>query len=608
MPKNRRNKKEDVGEPESVVKQSNRSKRKEKEKKRLAHPKEKNVDTAEPTELREIDEDEQKMINLTAGFSLATADKIAGDHQNIVLENFSISAGPKVLFDKANLICSYGKRFGILGKNGIGKSTLLKHIATRQLPIHKAMDMMYVEQEVDATDEGAASVVLNANVKRKRLMNRLNALRLGLEAEQEVDMDEYEVLEEEWAQNGFDKDNSIVRKILGGLGFRLDEQDKAVRLFSGGWRMRIALAQALYLEPTVLMLDEPSNHLDLNAVIWLTDYLQKYKHTVLMVSHDRNLLNQVCTDMIFVDSKQCRQFSGNYDRFLRSVLKQKKQHEREWEKIEKEVKRMRKKGVPKKEVIKFLDKAKVGRPEREYEVKISFFEPTPLNGIMAELQDVSFGYGDQLLFENTNFCLTMDSRVAIVGPNGVGKSTFIRLITGDIDPKAGTVYRNQQCRIGYYSQHFAATLPLDASPVEYLVRLFEQSDPDNELGENMEQYVRSLLGRIGLEGSHHKKLMKALSGGQKARVAFVSLFVTRPHIILLDEPSNHLDIETVDGLIDAINAFSGGVVIISHDVDLITRTGCLLYDIAFGDKCIEKFSGDYEDYQAQVLAEVEEFQ
>jgi ATP-binding cassette subfamily F protein 1 len=557
---------------------------------------------------------------LTSGFSLIVGNTISGSIDTIVVNGFSIGTGKsKVLFQDASISLTFGKKYGVVGKNGIGKSTLLKHLVEKKLPVHPDMDILYVEQEVEASQQSALQVVLQSNKHRVQLWEKLSRLRAQSESEDHeiadaVDWDELEKLEGEWKDYGYDSSDYEARRILNGLGFKREEQDQAIELFSGGWRMRIALAQALFRQPTVLMLDEPSNHLDLNAVIWLIDYLIRYKKTVVLVSHDIHFLNEVCTDMVHIADKKCYQYSGNYDKFVKSRKKLLANQSKEWEKVEKKVKEMKKKGTPRKDVDSYLANCGVSRPEKEYVVNMRFANPGKINGVAVDCRDVNFSYDGKVIFKDMNFAVSCESRIAIVGPNGVGKSTLLRLMIGDlnVDPETGgEVRRNAHVRIGYYSQHFASTLPEDITPLQYLLSLYtkyadddddDDKDDDRGMGRNKEQNVRKLLGTIGLEGELHKEMIGKLSGGQKARVAFVSLFVTKPHILLLDEPSNHLDLETLEALIEAINEFDGGVVLVSHDIELISKTDCLLFNIADNSYTIKQYPGEYEQYRDEVLS------
>ena len=551
---------------------------------------------------------ELRKNKLTSGFSLSVSDDIKGDAKNVSIENFSLSAYSKMLFENSSLVLSYGKKYGVVGVNGVGKSTLLKHLAARSLPIDERMDLLYVEQEIEGTTKTAIQTVLEGNPDRMELLSRLEASKSKMDDWSDDDLEQYNAMEQEWRDNKYDRDESRARGILHGLGFKQEEQDQHTELFSGGWRMRISLAKALYRNPTLLMLDEPTNHLDLNAVIWLTDYLTRYEHSVVVISHNKNFLNEVCTDTIHIDKLKCNQYSGNYDQYLRTSLAKERELEKKWDALQKKIKSMKKKSVPKKEVQAFIKKSGVERPPKSRDIKIRFAEPGYINGVVCEMQDVTFGYGENVLLENTDFSITMESRIAIVGPNGVGKSTLIKLLIGDIDPMSGTVSRNRQCRIGYYSQHLASSLPLDQNPIAYLSGLFEREDMEcDPRGKIKSEYIRGLLGKIGLEGSHHTKLIGELSGGQKARVAFVKLLVSRPNVLILDEPSNHLDIETISAFVEAINEYEGGVVIISHDVDLITQTDCMLYNMEEGSKTINRYNGTYDDYREEILDEINSY-
>ena len=234
-------------------------------------------------------------------------------------------------------------------------------------------------------------------------------------------------------------------------------------------------------------------------------------------------------------------------------------------------------------------------------VNIDFEEVNDLARPVIEMSDVSFGYSeDKVLFENINFGMDMDSRITLVGPNGIGKSTFLKLIVGELNAKTGYINRNNKLRIGYYHQHFDNYLPMDQTPIEYIMSVYKPGNDEDELaGSNLEQFIRKHLGKISLEGNAHTKLIKSLSGGQKARVALVSLILQRPHILMLDEPTNHLDIESINGLINGINNFNGGVFIISHDSELITQTDSVLWVV--DKKGIQEFDGDYYDYRNQLI-------
>lgn len=367
---------------------------------------------------------------------------------------------------------------------------------------------------------------------------------------------------EQLSQIGAASSESRARRILFGLGFDAEMQVRPTRFFSGGWRMRISLARALFMEPTLLMLDEPTNHLDLNAVIWLDDYLQKWKKTLLVVSHDQDFLNSVCQEILHLEQKKLVVYKGNYDNFKELEATRHKQLIKDWEKQEKKLRELKAKGLTKENAEKAQLKAKSREPgarskkqeaaaassggtesaesqvtllarPREYVVVFSFPTVVHLSPPILEVRDVNFRYAPHLpwLFRGLNFGLDMSSRVCIVGPNGSGKSTIIKLITEEVTPPEGEVRRNPRLRIGTYNQHFVDRLPMEDTPVEYLLRKFED--------ENY-QSVRNKLGKYGLEGHAHTIPIRDLSGGQKARVVFVELSLMQPHLLFLDEPTNNL--------------------------------------------------------------------
>ena len=436
----------------------------------------------------------------TNGFALTLMnDKHTGDYRNISINEFSISTIKKQLFNNANLVLAYGKRYGMLGPNGKGKSTILNHIAKRLFPISKELDLLLVEQEVQPSSKSVLEVVLDANEKKRKLEAERNAIQNVVENQDEFDeslLDELQDLEEELLSIGSEKDESDVRRILTGLGFIGDDHERPTKDFSGGWRMRVAIAKALYMKPTLLLLDEPTNHLDLNAVIWLTNYLSSWKKSLLIVSHNQHFLNDVCTDILHISNFKIDHYRGNYYKFTRALEQKNREKEKEWDKIEKRIKEMQKKGTPKKEVQKFKDTCGVTKPEKDYVVNINFGNPTNLSGTILTISNMSFSYDDcNQILKNVDFGMDLESRITIVGPNGAGKSTFINLLVGNLSPTSGSVFRNNNLKIAYYNQHFIDVLPMDLNPIEYL----------QTIDDLHEQEIRKLLGTIGLEGSAHKK-------------------------------------------------------------------------------------------------------
>jgi ATP-binding cassette subfamily F protein 1 len=366
---------------------------------------------------------------------------------DIKIENFSISARGNDLFVNANLHIANGRRYGVVGPNGMGKTTLLKHIANRQLAIPPNIDVLLCEQEVQADDKHALEILLISDKKRVSLLEEQKQLESQLETSNEPDLqDKLRHVYDELKAINSDAAEPKARRILAGLGFTPEMITRPSKSFSGGWRMRISLARALYIEPTLLMLDEPTNHLDLNAVIWLDNYLQSWKKTLLVVSHDQSFLDNICTDVIHLDAKKLFYYKGNYSLFKKMLLQTRSQQLKDYEKQERALKALKEHGhsskqatakVGKREEQKSKDKSR-GRKQdvvdddlstgkellqkpKEYQVRFRFPSPPPLNPPVLGAHEMTFAYPKrEPLFDKLNFGIDMKSRVAIVGPNGVG--------------------------------------------------------------------------------------------------------------------------------------------------------------------------------------------
>ncbi|XP_048481885.1 ATP-binding cassette sub-family F member 1 isoform X2 [Plutella xylostella] len=557
--------------------------------------------------------------DLDSNFTVSQAQKSAGQMAalenavDIKVENFTISAKGQDLFVNANLLIANGRRYGLVGPNGHGKTTLLRHLVQRAFPLPPHIDILLCEQEVTASDQSAVHTILEADVKRTELMKECKELETEVENGNMKVQERLNEVYSELKAIGADSAEPRARRILAGLGFSKEMQDRATKNFSGGWRMRVSLARALYIEPTLLLLDEPTNHLDLNAVIWLDNYLQGWKKTLLVVSHDQSFLDNVCNEIIHLDQQKLFYYKGNYSMFKKMLAQKRKEQHKEYEKQEKRLKELKAHGQSKKQAEKKQKEALTRKQEKnrsksqkedsedaapasllqrpkEYAVKFSFPDPPPLQPPILGLHNVYFNFPTQKpLFIGVDFGIDLSSRIAIVGPNGVGKSTFLKLLVGDLSPVKGELIRNHRLRIGRFDQHSGEHLTAEESPVEYLQRLF---------GLQYEK-ARKALGTFGLASHAHTIKMKDLSGGQKARVALAELTLMAPDVVILDEPTNNLDIESIDALAEAINEYKGGVIIVSHDERLIRETDCTLYVIE--DQTINEVDGDFDDYRKELL-------
>lgn len=394
--------------------------------------------------------------------------------------------------------------------------------------------------------------------------------------------------------------------ILTGLGFTSEMQDKATKEYSGGWRMRIALARALFCRPDLLLLDEPTNHLDLFSVLWLEAYLLAWKGTLLIVSHQRDFINAVATDILHLKNKKVDHYKGDFDNFetvmYERALNQQKAFDAQQRKInhvQAFINRFRynaNRAALVQSRLKALAKMQlVDEIALDPTLVIEFPDPDELTPPILQFYDVSFKYGNgEYLFQNLNIGIDMDSRVALLGSNGAGKSTLLKLMAGELEPTSGRVIRNGKLRFAKFSQHFVDQLgDYNVSPLEHFM--------DKNPGVLM-QTARSHLGSFGLSGDLALRSIQTLSGGQKSRLVFAMLAWKKPHVLLLDEPTNHLDIETIDSLCQALGTFKGGVLLVSHDERLISIVCDQMWFLR--EKKIAVMDGEFTDYKKFLVAQI----
>uniref|UniRef100_A0A8C7UDN3 ATP-binding cassette sub-family F member 3 n=1 Tax=Oncorhynchus mykiss TaxID=8022 RepID=A0A8C7UDN3_ONCMY len=520
---------------------------------------------------------------------------------DIRIENFDVSFGERSLLQGAELSLSTGRRYGLIGRNGLGKTTLLKMLASRSLRVPAHITILHVEQEVAGDDTGALQSVLESDTVREGLLTEERLLNARIangtaEGMETVRLSEiYAKLEEIEA----DKAPARASIILCGLGFSPKMQTQTTKEFSGGWRMRLALARALFAKPDLLLLDEPTNMLDVRAILWLENYLQTWQTTILVVSHDRNFLNAVVTDIIHLHSQRLESYRGDYENFVKTKEDRLKNQQREYEAqfqyrehIQVFIDRFRynaNRAAQVQSKLKLLEKLPELKPlEKETEVTLKFpdnFEK--LSPPVLQLDEVEFYYNtDQRLFTQLSVSADLESRICIVGENGAGKSTMLKLLMGELTPVNGIRHAHRNLKIGYFSQHHVDQLDLNVCSIELLLNKFP--------GRNEEEY-RHQLGGYGITGELATRPVASLSGGQKSRVAFAQMTMPCPNFYILDEPTNHLDMETIEALAKALNKFKGGVVLVSHDERLIRMVCRELWVCEHGN--VRRVEGGFDEYR-----------
>ncbi|WP_417449025.1 ABC-F family ATP-binding cassette domain-containing protein [Kordiimonas sp.] len=517
------------------------------------------------------------------------------------INDITYRIGDRVLFDAATVHIPAGHKVGFVGKNGAGKSTLLKMILgelgpeSGDISIRPRARIGHVGQEAPGGPQSLLETVLQSN---KELT--------ALEAEAATATDPMRVAEihNRLADIGAHTAEARAATVLSGLGFDTEAQARPCSSYSGGWRMRVALACVLFNEPDLLLLDEPTNYLDLEGVIWLENFLRSYPYTVLIVSHDRDLLNKAVTHIAHLEQAKLNLYTGGYDRFeeLRRELMErqmalKTKQETERRHIQAFVDRFKAKASKAKQAqsrVKALERMKpIATMMDEHTVPFRFPKPDPLSSPLIALEEASVGYevGHPIL-KKLDLRIDMDDRIALLGANGNGKSTFAKLLADKLMPMEGKMRKSRVLKVGYFAQHQLDELIAKTSPLDHLQKMM----PDA-----IEAKVRARLGSFGFGADKADRPVESLSGGEKARLMFAIATFEAPQLIILDEPTNHLDVDSREALIHAINEYDGAVLLISHDRHLVEACVDRLWIVEKGD--VKRFEGDLEDYRLHLLKE-----
>jgi len=523
----------------------------------------------------------------------------------IRFSNVSLMRGLKPLLEGADLTLNPGDKIGLIGANGAGKSSLFAMLRDELHPDQGSIDfpakwrMAYVAQETPPLPRAALEYAIDGDVHLRELQAELARLEALPESHDNgiaiaevhtalADADAYTV-------------QSRGEQLLLGLGFTLEQMQQPVASFSGGWRMRLNLAQALMSPSDLLLLDEPTNHLDLDAIIWLEDWLKRYPGTLIIISHDRDFLDEIVNVIVHIDDRKLKRYSGNYSAFERQraahlVLQQAsiEKQQRARAHLQSFIDRFKAKATKARQAqsrMKQLAKMEELAPLRAAaEFSFEFREPLSAPNPLLVMEDVNAGYhteqGDKLIVRGINFSLQTGQRIGLLGVNGAGKSTLIKTIAGDLQPLEGSSTTGKGLIIGYFAQHQVEMLRHDESPLWHLQKLAPTT---------REQELRNFLGSFNFPGDMVTSKIAPFSGGEKARLALALIVWQRPNLLLLDEPTNHLDLETREALTDALAQFEGTLVVVSHDRHLLRATTEQFIIVESGR--LREFDGDLDDYK-----------
>ena len=510
------------------------------------------------------------------------------------VKNISYSISNRKLFENASFNIPSGYHVGLVGKNGIGKTTLFNLIDKNllldegEINLQKRKKISVLQQEIPNTNLSILDYVLSTDSETQLLIEEFeNSKDQNRIIELSSILDEKNAYKDEWKAS----------YILSGLGFKKDDQSKKINELSGGWRNRVGLAATLYSDPDLLLLDEPTNHLDFESVIWFENFLKEFKGTFIMISHDRQVLNSTVDHILHVENHNLNLYTGNYDQFESQFAQKSLAQEAMFKKQQ----------AFKQRVMKFVDRfgAKATKAKQaqsrlrslekidmidaiisDRTISFSFPKPNNLGTSMLTINKVDAGYDEIPILKNINLSISNDSRIALVGANGNGKSTLIKLIAGNLDPMKGSIIKKKNLKIGYFAQHQADELDLEKTGYQVLSEI----DP-----EKPDLFIRGVLGRFGFDKQKSETRIENLSGGEKTRLLFCLMSYHSPDLLLMDEPTNHLDIDSRLSLINSLNEFEGAIILVSHDKDIIEKVAEQI--LLVKDSQVNLFVDDISDYE-----------
>jgi len=517
------------------------------------------------------------------------------------VSGFYLQLGNKLLFEQANATIYPGHKIALVGANGCGKSTLFSairgdlHTDDGDISFPKNWQLAWVKQETPALEQAAIEYVLDGHTKYRQLQAELKQAEADDDGEQIAHI--HHLLEDIHAYTI----PARASELLNGLGFIGDAQTHPVSSFSGGWRMRLNLAQALMIDSDLLLLDEPTNHLDLDAVIWLEKWLKRYQGTLLLISHDRDFIDNICQGILHIEQNKINTYTGNYSNFETQRAEKLAQQQANYQKQQDEIKhiqsfidRFKAKASKAKQAqsrVKMLERMELIAPAHvDSQFHFEFLPTSNIPNPIMKMEKVTAGYEQTPILQNIHLNLVPGSRLGLLGKNGAGKSTLIKTLAQSLTPISGDLEHSKHLKIGYFAQHQLDRLRVGHSPVQHLQLLNHQLT---------EQEARNYLGGFGFNGDQALDVIDRFSGGEKARLVLALIVYEKPNLLLLDEPTNHLDIEMRQALTMALQGFEGAMILISHDRHLLKSSCDDLYLVDSGK--VERFDGDLDDYHNWLL-------
>ncbi|KJS45697.1 ABC-F family ATP-binding cassette domain-containing protein [Roseovarius sp. BRH_c41] len=515
------------------------------------------------------------------------------------IDDITYSVAGRTLIDSASASIPDGHKVGIVGRNGTGKTTLFRLIRGElaleggSISLPSRARIGGVAQEVPGNEVSLVNTVLSYDTERAELME---------ESERSTDGARIAEIQTRLADIDAWSAEARAASILKGLGFTDEEQLMPCSAFSGGWRMRVALAGVLFSQPDLLLLDEPTNYLDLEGALWLETYLARYPHTVLIVSHDRGLLNRAVGSILHLEDKKLTLYQGGYETFaetraarLAAAASEAKKQDARRAHLQSFVDRFRakaSKAVQAQSRLKMIAKLKpITTPQEAALKRFTFPTPEELSPPILRIESGSVGYDGVPVLRRLNLRIDQDDRIALLGRNGEGKSTLSKLLAGKLQPIEGQLHKSSKLRVGYFAQHQVEELHLDETPIDHIRRMRPTETPAK---------LRARLGGFGIGAEQAETLVGKLSGGQKARLSLMLATVDAPHMLILDEPTNHLDIESREALVEALTAYSGAIILVSHDMHLLGLVADRLWLVRGGE--VAPYEGDLESYRAMLLS------